>query len=293
MPLWVTQSRPSWLRPAGIASQRNEGAALHSLGEAWNAIHELDREEIEFSTAAALLGIDPFDVDARLADSIAAFWRRVAPSIRQEALASCDESGLSCVGEWLDDALSALEATGKQNGWAEIRATVASVQADEPRRRGYELANSVRRHLGIGDGRFEFEQDGSLAVRDSQAACPGNRILGLGATGAPACITIRKKGEAGMRFLLARALGDYIGRPEPGPGILTSLSTDRQAQSRAFAAELLAPAESLRARLGDEPAEDDTIDEFGREFGVSSHVILHQLENHGLVRPGHYGRSLR
>ncbi len=270
----------------------DEGSASDSLGDAWNAINSLDPEEVEFSAAAALLGTDPFDVDPRLADSVAAFSQRAAPSIRKEALASCDESNLSRVGEWLDDAVAALERTGKRNGWAEVRETVKPVQAAEPWQRGYELANSVRRHLGICDGRFDFRPDGPLAVHHSMAAVPCKRIHGLVAAGAPACITAERN-EAGKRFLLARALGDFIGRSEQGPGILTSLYTDRQAQSRAFAAELLAPAESLRARLGDEPVEGDMIDEFGREFGVSSQVILHQMENHGLARLGTYGLSLR
>jgi len=277
-----------------LRGTHNEGSASDSLHEAWNAIKTLDPEEVEFSAAAARLGIDPFDVDARLADSITAFWQHTAPSIREEALASCDESNLSRVGEWLDEAIVKLERTGKRNDWADIRETaVTRVPVAEPWRRGHELAKSVRHHLGIGDSRFEFQPDGPLAVHHSTTVIPGNcSIQGLVAAGAPACITA-KKNETSKRFLLARALGDYIGQSEPGPGILTSLYTDRQAQSRAFAAELLAPADSLRARLGDEPVEHDTIDEISREFGVSSQVIGHQLENHGPARPGHQGRSLR
>ena len=265
-------------------------SASVSLGEAWDAINSLDPEEVEFSRAAALLGIDPFDVEDAVAEAIAAFWRRTAPSIREEALAGADERTLPRVSEWLEHAVATLETSGKENDWTEIRAALSPVRAAEPWRRGYELANSVRRLLDVGDGRFEFHAQGPLAVHHRESATPCSRIHGLVAENGPACVTTGRS-DTGRRFLLARALGDYIGRPEPGFGILTSLFTDRQAQSRAFAAEFLAPAESLRSRLDDAFVDDDTIDEIGREFGVSSQVVLHQIENHGLARPVRYGLS--
>ena len=82
---------------------------------------------------------------------------------------------------------------------------------------------------------------------------------------------------------MARALGDYLARASPGPGLLSSLSTDRQAQSRAFAAEFLAPADALRARLaGNSSVEPERTDDLAREFGVSSEVIRRQIENHDM-----------
>lgn len=44
-----------------------------TLDEAWAAVNGLDADEREFSHAAALPGIDPFDVQDSLADAIAAF----------------------------------------------------------------------------------------------------------------------------------------------------------------------------------------------------------------------------
>ena len=263
-----------------------------SLVEAWDAINSLDPEEEEFSGAAALLGIDPFDVENSMAETIAAFWQRAAPSIREEALASADERTLPRVSEWLEHTIETLQTAERKSDWTKIRASLSPVQAAEPWRRGYELANSVRRLLDVGDGRFEFQDKGPLAIHHGEGVTPCSRIHGLVAENAPACVTTGRS-ETGKRFLLARALGDYVGRPEPGVGILTSLFTDRQAQSRAFAAELLAPAESLRSRLDDRFADDDTIDEIGREFGVSSQVVLHQIENHDLAKPVRYGLSFR
>ena len=48
-------------------------AAAEKLGSAWDAINSMDSDEQEFSRAAALLGIDPFDVGDSEAAEIAAF----------------------------------------------------------------------------------------------------------------------------------------------------------------------------------------------------------------------------
>ena len=102
------------------------------------------------------------------------------------------------------------------------------------------------------------------------------------AADAPTCVLVPMR-EAGKRFLTARALGDYLGRTEPGPALLSALATDRQAQSRAFAAEFLAPSDSLRRRLKGKPAEPEQVDELAHEFRVSTEVIRRQMENHGLA----------
>ena len=102
------------------------------------------------------------------------------------------------------------------------------------------------------------------------------------AADAPVCVLAPKR-EAGKRFLMARALGEYVGRFEPGPALLSALATERQARSRAFAAELLAPSESLRRQLRGRPVEPEQVDELALEYGVSTEVIRHQMENHGLA----------
>lgn len=256
--------------------------AAECLSQSWAAIESLDPDEREFSHAAALLGLDPFDVPDSVADAITRFWEASAPSIRHEALASASEDSLSRVSRWLDDSIDALAEAGGKTDWARFRFAKPVDSGVPPWERGYAVARAVRRQLGIGGGRYDFEATGSLAIHHREAHSPSKRLQGLVAADAPACVTVPKR-EAGQRFLLARSLGDYLDRTMPGAGILSSAATDRQARSRAFAAEFLAPAESLRKRFKDDFADDETLDEIGREFGVSSQVIRRQIENHGLA----------
>ena len=252
------------------------------LSSDWEAINSLEEEEVQFAKAAALLGSDPFDLEDPVADAIVEFWETSRPSIREEVLACSSEDSLSTVGQWLNDSLAKLEESCHGTRWSKVRAAAPVDLSAPPRTRGYALADRVRLLLDVAQGRVDFDQRGPLAVTSLELALPCKRIQGLVATHGPTCVGA-PGAETDRRYLLARALGDYIGRADPGPGILSSLATDRQAQSRAFADQFLLPAGSIRTRLEGQQPDEAMIDHLATEFGVSSEVIRRQIENHPLA----------
>lgn len=260
--------------------------AAGRLAREWNVVNGLDADEIEFSRAAALLGVDPFHVQDPVADAIVAFWQGAAPSLRDDALASATADSLPRVAAWLHDAMESLPEN-ENNDWPDIRRTLPPSPTVEPWSQGYALARATRALLGIDDGPVDLPQHGTLAIPHHETQPPSSRIHGLVAAHAPACATPPRK-ESGKRFLLARALGDYLGRPAPEPAILTSLATDRQAQTRAFAAEFLAPADSLRQRIANDSIDIEQTEDLGREFRVSTELIRRQIQNHQLARIAAY-----
>lgn len=54
--------------------------------------------------------------------------------------------------------------------------------------------------------------------------------------------------------------------------------------NRAFAAEFLAPHTMLKSDLTGTLIGEEEVDELAVEYGVSSLVIRHQIENHRLAR---------
>ncbi|MXW40789.1 MAG: hypothetical protein F4Z75_06585 [Synechococcus sp. SB0668_bin_15] len=263
-----------------------QDSVVSDLQDAWDTIKALDPEEDEFCRAAALLGVDPFAVEQDMEEAIIAFWQRTETAIREDMLASLDEATLPGASRWLDHTRAWLEDEDNGNEWGAIRDGLPPVPMTTPWQQGYALARSLRRALSHGDGQFDFAAPGQPALHHRETAMPSSRIEGLVAAGGPACaITSQRRETTAKRFVLARALGDYMGRSEAGLGILTSMDTMRQARSRAFAAELLAPAESLRPRLADRGAEENVIHDLGQEFAVSPWVINHQIRNHGLPQP--------
>jgi Zn-dependent peptidase ImmA (M78 family) len=54
--------------------------------------------------------------------------------------------------------------------------------------------------------------------------------------------------------------------------------------NRAFAAEFLVPHEMLKRELSGAMIGEDEIDDLAVEYGVSTFVIRHQIENHQLAQ---------
>ena len=256
--------------------------AADNLARDWYAVNRLDADEIEFSRAAALLGIDPFDVPDQVAAAVVAFWERADPSVRDDALASATEDSLARVAAWLDGAIEALADTPNATDWPDIRQALPAMATTQPWERGYTLARATRERVGANGGRIDLPLQGPLAIPHRHTEPPAGRIHGLVATATPACVTA-PRGQTGTRFLIARALGEYLGRAVPGPSLLSSLSTDPQAQSRAFAAEYLAPVEALRQRITRHSVDPEQADDLAQEFGVSSELIRRQIQNHELA----------
>jgi hypothetical protein len=90
-------------------------------------------------------------------------------------------------------------------------------------------------------------------------------------------------GHWAERFRLARSLYFLADAAQAvRPRLVTRAYTWDQRASRAFAAELLAPAESLRAEVGDVVSADE-VDQLARQFDVRPNLIEHQIRNHHLA----------
>ena len=271
---------------AVLARLRDTGSPFPDLEADWRAIRTGDADNREFRRAAALAGLDPYDVPDAAADALVRFWNEVPASMRRDALGSAPADALDALRRWLLEQTEALGEVASGEAWAAIRGrTRRGERRDPPWERGYARARAVRSELGAPTGPFVLHDDGSLAVhsRTAAAPAPGPGILGCVAVDSPSCVIVRR-GHEGRRFLLARSLGDYLGRDEPGPGVLGKLDSPRQAHSRAFAAELLAPEAWLRAEVGGARRVDPAAAaRLAAELQVSPWVIQHQIRNHGIA----------
>lgn len=82
-------------------------------------------------------------------------------------------------------------------------------------------------------------------------------------------------------FNFARAIGDVVCFPDGGSSVVNSLhGAERQAMSRAFAAEFLAPVQSV-LEVGREIRD---VEEIAGRFSVSPRVIERQIENQGRIQ---------
>ncbi len=87
--------------------------------------------------------------------------------------------------------------------------------------------------------------------------------------------------EEKMRFLLCRALSDHLFAAMPS--LVTRVKSEHQQRNRAFAAEFLVPAESLRRSIHGGVVGEEELSDLAQEYKVSEFVLRHQIQNHGLA----------
>ena len=276
------ESACSSLIEAVLGKMRQETLPLETLEEAWQAVRELDEEERDFARAAALLGADPFDLDDELANGIVAFWQGIPPSLRGDSLgAAANAESLPMVQRWVKRSLEVLDEQQRAvatSAWTTIRDSLPQSKSTIPWQKGYNLAQNFRRDV-VGDAsRDPNSLGGELGMPYRQRSPVSNRLQGMVAADSPACVgTVQS--ETSRRFLQARSIGAFLSPSRSGPSLLSTMATDFQAFTRAFAAEFLAPAEQLRARM---KGGRTSVTALAHELRVSKFVIAHQIQNHHL-----------
>ncbi len=96
-------------------------------------------------------------------------------------------------------------------------------------------------------------------------------------------VATSKERASSKSYLLARALCEYLCSDSEESALLTRISSDRQKRNRAFAAELLAPAEGIRKLLSGSRIARDELTEVAARLGVSEWLIEHQVQNHRIA----------
>ena len=280
------------------------------LQEEWNAIQSADEEESRFCEIAAGMGWDPYALDDGNRD-----W--VQDGKGHWILLLAEK-----LGGLLDEAIPAIVPDEHLVNWLRISDTIAeakrfnslplerlrSFRDDVPPYRsteinpwimGYDVARSLRRTLGLdgdplpttmrlaealGEDAESIEKVATRQVSFCEWPPLVDGVITRNEDESPA-FAFRRFGENAKRFHFCRALAEVL--VSPGSDMLiTRAHTERQQRNRAFAAEFLAPSAGLTRRISRPVVDDEDIDELAVEFGVSSRVIEHQIENHRIARVG-------
>jgi hypothetical protein len=265
-----------------------QGLPETRLHEEWDALAKADEEERQFCRALGRLGLDPYVVD----DQTAATVVDVASNLPEELLGdffdSADVTALSEAAVWTKRALAAVgkaseKATAPLEPLYEATSPVvdsSTVGAEHPWLVGYAMARSVRQQLHVAESdRFDI----SPWIGSTELSAPSRGIRGLAAVKESRCGVVfggPRRGAPSMRFREAQALGRVLSRPDVHSFVLSSARGHEERIARAFAAELLAPAEGIRHSLEAIGGYgDDALEAAARDFAVSPLVVRHQYDN--------------
>lgn len=257
----------------------DEGVRGTLLQEEWAAIQQADTAERDFCLVAAAWGQDPYDTPSDVAQLMLGAERRIGSAELLADLARAVPLGqLAESADWL------LEASGAEAPrpleipplgpleWS-------SAAGVAPWKIGYRRARRLRHLLGL----------------EPTAEAPIDELLTVGQTVSRAPLNIdalvRADGESGLsvvvgagvsptakRFASARVIGRHGLAPVRGLSLLTRATQYTERAERAFAAELLAPADGI-AELLDGDYSEDALQRAAQHFGVNPMLVQHQVEN--------------
>jgi hypothetical protein len=265
------------------------------LQDRWSLIQAslADEEERVFCEAAGALGINPYLCDEGEAQAI----EQAAKYFDDEALL---EFLASQRGQEPVNALHWLAAAETQLGDKAVLPLIADIAGDLRRQReemtfrashpwqlGYRLAEQCRAMVGLEPERVFDGVDevaalfGGTGFEVADGRVPGLRAEAYRGEGAPKIIVAELPVPQSRTFAMMRAIGDFLAFQQEGRSPVTDTYSYRQGVGRAFAVEMLAPAETILQM----EREGMTPDEIASARHVAEVAISRHLENHRAQPP--------
>ncbi|MDO5498992.1 MAG: hypothetical protein Q4F67_04840 [Propionibacteriaceae bacterium] len=262
-----------------VRQLEDNGVTGTLLQDEWAAIQQADKAESDYCLVAAAWGEDPYDTSPDFEKLLLYAGARIGDAglLADLARAVPPESLLDSTS-WL---LEASEALDRQEGY--LPPTVPLVWPPKagiaPWKIGYSLARQVRDMLELHPADVVPIGD-MVRVRQTKSAAPVNidgLVRSVGSSDL-AVVVGAHTGVRSQRFAAARALGRRSISPIGGPSLLTRATKYGEQAERAFAAELLAPAEGIEEVISGDFS-DSSIEKAAEYYSVTSILIQHQIDN--------------
>ncbi len=263
---------------------RDQGVNGTPLEKEWESINSLDTEELEFCIAAAQLGLDPLSESEEHESAIIGAADQLPKSLLGDFFDAVHTEQILPAIEWITAATADAGAVigGANATIRELREelNLPNLSATIPYQLGWKQAHAIRNALQLDpESRFDIHEYTTDLYRPGVDS--SLQAVGVSPSDAlPAVVLGRHLGLNGMRFILSRALWNRLATPEPS-FLITAAHTEHQRIERAFAAELLAPAVGISARL-DVPPQEAVQEDLGivaEHFGVSTILVEHQIDS--------------
>ena len=275
------------------------GVASSEVAVRWSRVSDSrsDPDERAFCEAAGALGVDPYSVsdsDARIIEDAGDLFteealiealagvnkqsreraRQLLQWVRYTEDRPRDESRLPDLADIAGRIRHQVRWSSQERSWAAgyraARALRAEITAEPGER--FTSTEMIAKKLGANNFATVSAIPGVLAVVARDAADVHVHLRGL----EPYEWTLQSQ-----NFAFARAIGDAVCFPDTPRSVVNELrDAERQAAGRAFAAEFLAPVQSVLDMV--DSGRDDY--EIAGSFKVSPQVVTHQIENQDRIR---------
>ena len=276
-----------------LAHLTENGVKNSAAHQHWDHVRNTTKEEEVYCRMVGALGISPYlshpDVDQ--------VFEKVTGKITETMLTDlCDATNMGSFERAADAAngISAALTVAKDIPVKKLlEAQRPTDNASRAYEWGYQATDVARSALGIahddprGSAAFfdRLHFDPSAGIEESKGSEPAAPSIISGAVernNDKMRVAIVGSNRAHRKFAAARAAFLAWSRGQNSSRLVTTARTRDQQASRAFAAELLAPAKFLKKRLGGRSEVSPfALDKISEEIGIAPTVVHYQARNHG------------
>ena len=271
-----------------VSRLRGKGVEDCTTVSRWSRIQESlgDPGEALFCEAAGALELDPYfmsEADERFIEGMVELFRDRESLVEFLSGVSEYPSNRRRIKDWMDQMDARSREESELPGLPEIAEQVRDhlgSRADRPWAIGYRAAKKLRDLFRGSWGPSSQDLSSRLGAREFAAVdsdpLPGIFAMGSAGEGPPRVHLRKRSSQEDQNFDFARAVGYATCFPDSSRFVVNNLHrSSRQAVTRAFAAELLAPGEIVSGMH--EEGHDTYL--IADRLGVPAQVVEHQLEN--------------
>lgn len=269
------------------------GVSDSAAHQHWHRVRNTTAEEESYCRMVGALGISPY-LSHPGVDRV---FEKITGNIPETMLTDlCDATNMGNF-ERAADAVGGISTALKSANEIPVSKLVEAQKPKDVTPRayewGYQATDVARSALGIAHDdpqgsmaffeRLQFDAGaGPEQSNSSENAVPSLISGAVQRNDDKMRIAVLGSNQAHRKFAVARAAFLGWSRESTSSRLVTTARTRDQQASRAFAAELLAPAKFLRKRLGDRSEVSPfTLDRISEEIGVAPTVVHYQAKNHG------------
>ena len=245
--------------------------------------------DLVFWKSAGALGLSYRNLTSLAANNVTALIKAISDEgARLDFASTIDAQQLRQSLAWIEDEVTKKAKANSLPNLIELQQknAVRVVAGVEPWRIGKDRAREARAQIGLkpdravggvngisrmfgGGDNFALSSAGEDALRGFQGFCHDIPV-----------VVVRDEGPRHTAFLMSRGVGDYLVYGSRGAPI-ADIYSDRQAVGRAFAAEFMAPAETVVHMIDNEKL---AVAAVANHYGVSRDVIYTSTKQRCTVR---------
>jgi hypothetical protein len=272
---------------AVLEKMTERGVKTSEAHSAWDLVRGTSKEEEPYCRLLGSMGLSPYVEHVEIDKLLETISHHITESALRDLCEAATLGSFSNAAEFTQRLSDALVKSPRIDLGALLKIAKPLDSVPKAHDWGYAAAGQARKALGIPDdnpqGRSEFFKKLGIDPKSTtDIGNPVSTVFPIQGAVSRSSKDIKLALSSGTDKEFSAARGSFLAWSSGNDDtrLVTTARTRQQRASRAFAAEMLAPADYLKKRLGrDRDISPFTLDKVSAEIGVASTIVRFQAQN--------------